>query len=96
VSEREGFPVADIDKLEYTQSEDGYLIYDAARARVHFLNSTAFFVLQSCDGRTACEAIAVSLQKAFKLTVAPLAEVEACLSTLREIGLVGGQNALPR
>lgn len=96
MSEREGFPVANIDKLEYTQSEDGYLIYDAARARVHFLNLTAFFVLQSCDGKTGCEAMAESLQKAFKLTVAPLAEVEACLSTLREIGLVGGQNSPSR
>ena len=96
MSERKGFPVAKIDKLEYTPSEDGYLIYDAAHARVHFLNLTAFFVLQSCDGRTECEVIAESLQKAFKLTVAPLSDVEACLSTLREIGLVGGQISPPR
>ena len=93
MSEREDFPVANIDKLEHTQSEDGYLIYDAAHARVHFLNLTAFFVLQSCDGRTGCEAIAGSLQRAFKLTAPPLAEVEACLLTLREIGLVDGQNS---
>jgi len=96
VSEREGFPAADIEGLECSLSEDGCLIYDASQARVHFLNLSAYFVLLSCDGKTGREAMAGSLQKAFELAAAPLAEVDACLSTLREIGLLVGQDPATR
>jgi hypothetical protein len=94
VSERESFPVADITGLEYSLSEEGCLIYDASQARVHFLNLSAYFVLLSCDGKTGREAMAAALQEAFELAVAPVAEVDACLSTLREIGLLAGQDSM--
>lgn len=93
MSEQESLPVAHIERFEYTQSEDGCLIYDASRARVHFLNLTAYFVLLSCDGKTGRKAMAESLRNAFGLAAAPLAEVDACLSTLREIGLLGGHDS---
>lgn len=81
-------PVARREGLEYTPVEDGCLVYDADAECVHFLNLTAFFVLQSCDGQTGRDAMAQSLQKAFDLTEPPRTEIDNCLSTLRNAGLL--------
>ena len=89
MSDREGLPVTNIEALEYTQSDEGCLFYDASYTQVHFLNLTACFVLLSCDGKTGRKVIAESLKHAFGLAATPLAEVDACLSTLRESGLLG-------
>jgi hypothetical protein len=36
--------------LEVYPEADGYVVYQAAREKVHFLNHTAVFVLELCDG----------------------------------------------
>jgi hypothetical protein len=86
--EIETIPVSRTKDIEYTQSDEGCLVYDSLLDRVHFLNLTAWFVLRSCDGQTGRTAMAESLQGAFGLEAAPLEQVDACLSTLREAGLL--------
>ena len=36
--------------LDIYPEADGYVVYQAARDKVHFLNHTAVFVLELCDG----------------------------------------------
>lgn len=38
--------------VEVHAVEDGCVVYVPADGRVHFLNETAMFVLEQCDGRT--------------------------------------------
>jgi hypothetical protein len=42
---------------EFNQVPDGYVIYQTARDRVHFLNPTAVIVYELCDGKNTIEQI---------------------------------------
>jgi hypothetical protein len=77
--------VNDIDVVEVA---DGFVVYHPARDRVHFFNHTAAIVLTLCDGSKSDEEIAALVQRCYELPQTPQAEVEECLSQLREEGLV--------
>lgn len=77
-----------LDEIDIFESGDGYVVYDPARDRVHFLNHTAAIVLQVCDGKMTDAEIARLLQRCYELPEPPEAETAQCLDQLREEGLV--------
>ena len=76
------------DHIEINQVEDGYVIYQADRDRVHYLNKSAVVVLESCTGKNSREDIERILQQAFDLSEVPEKEVAECLESLYQEGLI--------
>ena len=74
--------------VEIYQVADGYVVYQPARDRVHYLNQTATIVLELCNGKNDTAKIASLLQSAYELPATPLEEVTGCLSQLRAEGLI--------
>jgi hypothetical protein len=77
-----------IDGLEVNRMADGYVIYEAGRDRVHYLNHTAVLVLEMCNGRVTADEMPALLKQAYDLAEPPTAEVAACLARLRDEGLI--------
>ena len=75
------------DGLETDEVEDGFVVYQADRARVHYLNPTANLILELCDGDLTAAEIAGLLKQAFDLPEPPMQEVEETLATLEAEGL---------
>ncbi|HEY8244614.1 MAG: PqqD family protein [Vicinamibacteria bacterium] len=76
------------DALEVREVPDGFVVYDAARDRLHFLNGTAVFVLESCDGATPVDALPGLVAAAFRLDAEPVDEVGTCVQRLLTEGLL--------
>lgn len=74
--------------LEVREVPDGFVVYDPVRDRLHFLNGSAAFVLECCDGATRVDVLPALLGAAFRLESDPLTEVDACLARLVAEGLV--------
>lgn len=74
--------------LDQSEVNDGFIIYDAARDRVHFLNATGAIVLELCDGTRTAADMARFLTTSFDLPEAPAASVQECLATLLAEGLI--------
>jgi len=74
--------------LEINDVKDGLVVYDSASDRVHYLNNTAAFILELCDGSRSEDDVAQLLAKAFELDQPPTAEVRDCLGQLQREGLV--------
>jgi coenzyme PQQ synthesis protein D (PqqD) len=74
--------------LEIHEVVDGFVVYDPARDKVHYLNHTAALVLQLCDGRNDSSSISKLLQTAYALSEAPFKEVDDCLDQFTREGLV--------
>jgi hypothetical protein len=74
--------------LEITQVPDGIMIFQADRDRVHYLNPTAAIVLELCTmGKSRAE-IETFISDGFALPATPSDDVESCLSSLLDEGLV--------
>ncbi|MGA8538114.1 MAG: PqqD family protein [Terriglobales bacterium] len=67
---------------------DECAVYETAADRIHYLNPTAALILEFCDGDHSPAEIAALVQEAYGLPGAPLAEVNGCLNSLKEIGIV--------
>jgi hypothetical protein len=74
--------------LEVNEVVDGYVVYQPAFDRVHYLNRTAVIVLELCTGENDADAIAAAVQEAFELPDPPAAEISACLAQLQREQLV--------
>jgi hypothetical protein len=74
--------------IEINEVEDGYIIYQSEKDRVHYLNHTAVVVLECCTGKNTVEDIEKIVQKAYDLPEAPKKEVHDCLNTLFSEGLI--------
>jgi predicted metal-binding protein len=74
--------------IEIREVSDGFVAYDAARDRLHYLNPTATMLLESCDGNIPARELPELLAAAFRLDAPPVAEVESCLAKLLEEGLL--------
>jgi hypothetical protein len=74
--------------LEIREVPEGFVVYDPARDRLHFLNGSATFVLECCDGATRVDELPGMLAEGFGLDADPVAEVDACLDRLLGEGLV--------
>jgi hypothetical protein len=73
-----------VEGIELERMADGFMLHQADRERVHYLNHTAAIVLELCDGERDEDAIARELQNLYELTEVPHAEVAACLASLLE------------
>ena len=74
--------------LEVNEVPDGYIVYQGARDRVHYLNKTAAVVFEFCDGNLDAETVVARVAQAFELDGSAHAEIMSCLDTLIKEGLV--------
>ena len=81
-------PYRKVAGLDQSEVNDGYIIYDAARDRVHFLNPTGAIVLELCDGTRTAADMAQFLATSFNLPEPPAASVQECLAALLAEGLI--------
>src|SRR5262245_60816762 len=77
-----------IDGLEVNPVEDGFMIYQPDKDRVHYLNHTAVLVFELCDGQRSAAEIAELVQKAYGLPKRPRKEVDAALAKMQGEGLL--------
>jgi hypothetical protein len=77
-----------VDGLDINEEKEGLIVFDPTTDRVHYLNSTAAIVFALCDGRHELSEIARFVAAAFELPDVPTAEVDACLQTLEDEGLL--------
>jgi len=75
------------DGLEIDEVEDGFVIYQPDRDRVHYLNPTANLILELCDGSLTATQIADLIAQTFELAAPPSQEVEEALAKLEAEGL---------
>jgi hypothetical protein len=76
------------DGLQIDEVEDGFVVYQADRARVHYLNPTARLILELCDGTLTAPQIAGLIEETYRLPDAPRHEVDEALAALQTEGLV--------
>lgn len=76
------------EEIEINPIEDGLVVYDPRRDRVHHLNPTASVVLELCTGEIDRAEIVSLVQAAYDLDEPPEREVGDCLRQLRDEGLV--------
>jgi hypothetical protein len=74
--------------LEVREFEDAFMVYQAERDRVHYLNSTAVLVLELCTGENPPAKIAELIQQTFGLEALPLGEVNQVLQNMSDEGLI--------
>jgi len=74
--------------IEINTVEDGYIIYQSEKDKVHYLNNTAVVILECCTGENTREQIEKIFQDVFDLPEAPKAEVDDCLKNLFDEGLI--------
>lgn len=77
-----------VDGLDLTPVDDGFIIYDSAKDRVHYLNHAAALVLILCDGRNSEDDIRALLQRRFQLPAPPDQDVAQILAQFLDEGLV--------
>jgi len=75
------------DGLETDEVEDGFVIYQPDRDRVHYLNPTANLILELCDGSLTVTQIAELIGQTFDLAAPPSTEVQEALGKLQAEGL---------
>ena len=81
------YPIA-VNGLEINEVTDGYVVHQHDRDRVHYLNATAAILLELCNGKNRTADLPELLRSAFQLPTAPVADVQNCLLTLRNEGLI--------
>jgi hypothetical protein len=77
-----------IPDLEINEVTDGYVVSQRGNERIHYLNPTATFILESCDGSLRADELPVLVATAFGLDSPPMADVERCLESLYREGLL--------
>jgi hypothetical protein len=76
------------DGLEVHDVPDGYIVYQTARDKVHYLNKTAAIIFEFCDGQRDRSEIVSRVATAFELAPTMQGEVSNCLDSLIGEGLV--------
>ncbi len=74
--------------LEVGKVTDGFVAFRPDGKRIHYLNPTAAFVLELCDGRLRAGEMPGLVAMAFNLDHPPADDVERCLTELIKEGLV--------
>jgi Coenzyme PQQ synthesis protein D (PqqD) len=77
-----------IDGLDISPAEDGYIVYTPEHERVHFLNATAVLILELCNGRHSAEQIIELVKDAYGLPEPPVDMVNQALGQLQAEGLL--------
>lgn len=73
-----------VDGLEVTEVEDGLVVYDPERDRVHYLNASAAVVFTFCDGLRDRQSVIEATITAFGSDAISAGEVEACIAQLED------------
>lgn len=76
------------DGIDINEVEDGYVIYQKEKDKVHYLNKTAVLILESCTGKNSAADIGTIVKEAYGLSEIPEKEVKDCLKSLSEEGLI--------
>lgn len=79
------------DAFEVSEAGDGFILYDEARDRVHFLNVTATIIYELCQGGRSLAELVRYIDDGFALDISSLDEVRNCLSSLEAEHLVRRQ-----
>lgn len=87
--EESGRP-AQAEGLEIYPEADGYVVYQPQRDKVHFLNHTAVFVLELCNGEHDADEIEEIFRETFKPADNPGEAVAALLQQFAEEELLKG------
>ena len=87
VSRANGFP-RKASGLEVLTSDDGVVVYQAKRDRVHYLNQTAYLVLELANGRNSPQAIASRLREVYELPALPERDVALVLEQMKREKLI--------
>jgi hypothetical protein len=74
--------------LDVNEVPDGYVIYQTAADRVHYLNKTAAIVFELCDGARGADDIVSRVTKMFERQGTADGEIETCIQSLLKEGLV--------
>lgn len=74
--------------LDINESADGYVIYDPANDKVHFLNHTTVVILELCNGKNSEKKIVELIGKAYQLDDVPEKEILAAIQQLKDEGLI--------
>jgi len=77
-----------IDDLDINPADDGFIIYQPEEDRVHFLNPTAVFILELCNGRNSMADIIEVIQHAYGLADAPVNVVQEAVTKMKVEGLL--------
>lgn len=80
-----------VDGLDVNEVQDGYVVYQQAQDRVHYLNTTAAVIFEYCDGLQTEDEIIRQVAAAFEVSEARQEEIRACLDSLVKEGLVAAQ-----
>ena len=73
--------------MEIIAADEGFVVHDAGREVVHYLNQTAAIVLSLCDGERSAGDIAELIGRQFELDEPPQKDVLEILQKLEEQGL---------
>jgi hypothetical protein len=74
--------------LDVHEVPDGYIVYDNARDRVHYLNNTAAIIFEFCGSKLEPDDVVRRVAKAFDLDPSAHAEIRAAIDLLLKEGLV--------
>jgi hypothetical protein len=74
--------------LEIKEVDDGFIIHQPERDRVHYLNHTTVLILELCTGEHAPAQISQLVQAAYGLAAPPDDEVAEVLEKLRDEALI--------
>ena len=80
--------VRQIEGLDVNEVEDGLVIYDPVRDRVHYLNPTAGVVFALCADEPAEADVPTLVRQALGADEPSDSDVAECIATLRAEGLV--------
>lgn len=75
-------------ELETIASDEGFIIHDATKGTVHYLNQTAAVVFSLCDGKRSIADIAALVQHHYELDEPPLEDVAQAVRNLTEQGVI--------
>lgn len=74
--------------LDAVPAEDGYIIYEQEKDRIHYLNPVAALIFELCSGSNSRAQIAELVREAFGLTEPPVAEVDEAIAKMKNEGLL--------
>jgi len=77
-----------VEGLEINQVEDGFIIYDPNRDSVHFLNHTAVFMLELCNGKHEADEMIRIIREAYGVENISRDDMVGILDRFMEEGLV--------
>jgi hypothetical protein len=77
-----------VPQLEVHEVPDGYIVYQAQKDKVCYLNKTAALVFELCDGHRGDSDVIDRVTKIYDLTRSGQDEIKTCIDSLVKEGLV--------